>query len=105
MNSKQTAAVTRIQNWIGRNSIRFTGDANRYGKQITNLDVKDTDYGTVTVSLQVESLGLPENNLLRVIDHEFWLFFIGKRGAITARMYPKSLDQFKGRQYLGINIR
>ncbi len=70
----------------------------KYDDQISVFETDHTEYGTVWITLQTEMLGLPENNMLRVLSHEYWHVHIGKRGKIEAYSYPKSYEQFKGRK-------
>ena len=57
------------------------------------------------LSAETEMMGLGENNVLRALDHTYWHFFIGARGAVEALSYPKSYEQFKGRMAFGMNIK
>ena len=102
MNKAQQTAIARLRRFIEQQEIERR-PAN-YGAQITRWDVQPTDYGTLWVTAETELTGLPAGNLLRALDHTHYFVSIGKRGALTMKIGPKSLDQFEGRQFLGINI-
>jgi hypothetical protein len=76
------------------------------GETFTKFEVTPTgyDYG-FWVSAEVEMTGLGKNNVLRILSEEHWHVYIGPRGKIDAHSYPRSLEQFKGGEFLGINIK
>ena len=78
----------------------------KYGDQITKWELTAAGYNASWwLSVETELMNLPEGNLLRALDHEFWHLFIGARGRIEAHSYPKSLEQFKGQRVFGINFK
>lgn len=103
MNKSQTAAVERVRRLIQGGITQVS--AERYGRKITKFDVETTTYGTLWISVEVDDTALPDTNVLKFMDHEHWYISIGKRGAITAHSYPRSLEQFAGSSYCGINIK
>ena len=103
MNKSQTNAIERVRHLIQRNI--STSSAERYGQKITKFEVEPTTYGTLWVSVEVDDTALPDSNLLKFMDHAHWLISIGKRGGITAHTYPRSLEQFAGSNWCGINIK
>lgn len=103
MNESQKQAVESFRRFVEQQHI--TGRPAEYGAKITEWEVSATEYGTLWIKAQVELTGLPEGNLLRAIDHEHYFVSVGRRGALTMRMGPRSLRQFEGKQFLGINIR
>jgi len=76
-----------------------------YGAEITGLKIDDSHPGLLFASGEVQLLGLPEGNLLRAIARTHWLAQIGKRGKVTLLMYPKCLDQFKGKTFFGMAVK
>lgn len=102
MTKTQTEAIEFIKRTI---TDHLTAHAReKYGAQITKCEVKQSEYA-LWLSIETEYTTLPEDNVLRAVSHEFWFFELGKRGAITAHIYPKSLNQFKGRKAFGFNIK
>jgi hypothetical protein len=99
-NAMQQRAINHLRQTISRDF-----DDN-YGEDFVKFEVVETghDYG-FWVSAEVDMLDLPKGNLLRLLSHEFWHVYIGPRGKITAHSYPDSLKQFKGGEFLGINIK
>lgn len=98
----QSKAISRFKKFLEREIER---EAELYGAKITEWDVEATDHGTFWIKAQTEYTALPENNVLRALSHEFWHVSVGKRGSLTAWTYPKSLKQFKGKSFLGVNIK
>lgn len=83
------------------------GEPTGYGAQITKWEVRP-DYdgrGNVWISAEIELIGLPVNNCLRAVSHEWYYGNVGKRGAITLSGYPRSYAQFVGGKCRGFNIR
>lgn len=103
MNNSQKQAIARLRRHIESHEIRDS-QVEKYGTAIHSWEEQPTDYGTVWVRFQVEHLGLPETNALRVLDHDYWLVDIGKRGKITLHMGPDSLKQFKGKTFCGMHV-
>jgi hypothetical protein len=58
----------------------------------------------VSVNAVTDIPSLSEGSLLRYVDQQYWLVFIGKGGSITAKMYPDSYKQFKGRRKLAFGM-
>lgn len=75
-----------------------------YGDTVTVFNAEPTSYGTLWITARTEMVGLPEGNVLRCVSAEHWFVSVGKRGALTVKMGPKSLKQFKGRKFMGLNI-
>jgi hypothetical protein len=100
MNPSQTKAVARIHHHVTSN-LNTTPE---YGDQVTKWEVTETDYGHVMISAETEMMKLGEGNLLRALDHKFYLFFIGKHGKISMKMGPKSYKQFNGRKVFGFHV-
>lgn len=75
-------------------------------RTLTEWRVEPTGYkgGEVWVYAQLEHSNLPEGDLLRVLDHEYWMALVGKRGRITIVNCPKTLEQFQGQYFLGMKI-
>ena len=77
----------------------------KYDDTITQWELTAAGYdASWWLTIETELLGLSRGNLLRALDHDHWQIFIGPRGRINAHSYPKSYDQFKGRQAFGINF-
>ena len=85
----------------------FEKDLNeKYGEEITKFETKVNDYdGSLWLSVETEYMGLPETNLLRALDHDYWHFLIGRSGKMEAHSYPKSFEQFKGRKAFGFWVK
>jgi hypothetical protein len=93
MNAFEAAGVGYFKVWLGRSISAH--DAEHYGKAITQFNVKD-EGGIVWIHAEVELTTLPEGNLLKCLDHEWWFVQVGKRGALTAHQYPRHYAQFAG---------
>jgi hypothetical protein len=102
MTKSQQQAVERFRQFVIAQDI--TRRSPEYGADLTEWNVKATDYGTLWIKAQTELVGLPINNLLRALNHNYYFASVGRRGAITLKIGPKSLAQFEGGQFLGINI-
>jgi hypothetical protein len=100
MNKSQERAINAIRRHI-EDSLNTNPD---YGDEITRWEVTTTSYGCLWVTAENEMTKLPETNLLRIIDRQYWLFAIGKRGAITMKMGPNSYKQFNGRKAFGFHV-
>ncbi len=102
VSARQALAADRFRNHLNKSI--SANCAERYGKAISRFEVTATDYSHAWITAEIECLGLPESNLLRSVEHEFWTVKIGPRGALSAYQYPNSLEQFAGRKFMGINI-
>lgn len=106
MNKTQARAIELLRSRIQQ---RMSKDEREtYGKAITEWNVRDDELfpGSkkhfVAVSAKVEMTALPDGNLLKAIDRETWLAFIGERGKIELHMGPSSLCGIK--DYLGMHV-
>lgn len=97
----QDQAIGRFRSFLNNHQ----SGTDQYQREITEFKVTDTSYGIKWISAQQEITSLPKGNLLRALDHNYWHIEVGKRGALTAHAYPKSLEQFKGKKFFGINIK
>lgn len=97
MNKAQEYAIAKFRRHLEDNLKNLDGSI-PYGGQVTKFEVTPTDYGTFWISAETELTGLPENNLLRVLDHEYWFVHIGKHGAIVVRSSPRSYHQFNNKR-------
>ena len=102
MNKLQEEAIDRFQRYVMQHDV---DSAARFGAAITEWIVSETSYGTMWIKAQVDYLGLPENNLLRALSRTYYLVRVGRRGALTMKIGPKSLEQFEGGSFFGINIK
>ena len=74
-------------------------------EMVYTVEVMRTSYGTAWVAIRPDIPTLGEDNLLRNLERiETWHVHIGKRGKLEAWTYPKSLQQFAGKTWCGINI-
>jgi hypothetical protein len=71
-----------------------------YGDTVT-FEIQTTAFGQTWVTAKTDMVGLGEGNLLRAVAAQYWLARIGKRGAVTIKMAPKSFDQFQGKRAFG----
>jgi hypothetical protein len=75
-----------------------------YRDTLVEFSVTPTDYGTLWITAKTDMLGLDEGNLLRALDAQWWFVHVGKRGALTVKMAPKSFKQFNGRKAFNMNF-
>ncbi len=100
LNQKQQQAITRL-----KDVMTIHQGQTKYPLNLTRFEVTKSEYGDVMISAEMQHGDtVPENSLLRIVDRQFWVVFVGKRGALTAKIGPKSLQQFQGKKFLGINI-
>lgn len=98
----QRSAVLRFL----KNCIDDVIDRHREYDPVLHMRINAISCGRISVTAHVDLEGLGEGNLLRfIVSGERWHLFIGPRGGVEAVSYPKSIEQFKGRQFMGINIR
>jgi hypothetical protein len=101
MNKSQERAVTKVRRYVESEL-----SANpEYGDQITEWEVKEVTPGRYFITAQRDMTKLSEGNLLRFLEHTYYLFSIGRGGAVDMLMGPRSLEQFIGRRWCGMNIR
>jgi hypothetical protein len=103
MTNAQVKAIARFRRFMEQNQI---GDRAGHAKVISEWEVKETEWlVSITAKTDIPSLG--PNNLLRHVEKEFWLVFVGKNGGLTAKMYPDCFKQFKTKQRtaFGINFK
>ena len=103
----QERAIAKLQKTIAQNFSK--NEVEEYGAQITNLEVRcdklPSGSSTFTsVSVETEFTKLDSGNLLRALSHDYYLFFVGERGALELVSGPKSLAQFAGKKWMGWNI-
>lgn len=99
MTKSQERAVVRVRHFV-------EGELNKnpeYGDTVTGWEVTEHNFG-VCVAADKNMEKLPAGNLLRALERTHYLFFIGKRGAITMKMGPESFRQFNGRRAFNMNI-
>jgi hypothetical protein len=99
MNAAQQNAIAKFKSFL------TSRDNGNYSEgipvELTAFEPR-VDGGMVFVSAQTD-MG-KEGTMLRALSHEHWLLIVGKRGAVTVKMGPRSLKQFNGRKFLGMNI-
>lgn len=102
--TKQQRAIETFRAFLERSIRQHERDA--YGKQIVTFNVQSVahDSPMLKVVAEVECAGLPPNNLLRFLDHEFWLAFIGPRGGVTISMAPDAYKQFNGKRAFNMSF-
>ena len=103
MNKLQTKAVETFRKFLL--SDNNFGSNQEHPLELTEFSVKPTEYGTAWISAELEITSLPKTSLLRALDRQNWLVDVGKRGALTVHMGRKALEQFNGKQFLGMNIK
>ena len=103
MNKLQTKAVETFRKFLLSDD-NF-GGTQEHPLELTEFSVKPTEYGTAWISAELEITSLPKTNLLRALDRQNWFVDVGKRGALTVHMGRKALEQFNGKQFLGMNIK
>jgi hypothetical protein len=97
MNKAQEYAIAKFRRHLEGELKNLDGSV-PYGGQVTKFEVTPTDYGTFWISADTELTGLPENNLLRALEHNHWCVSIGKRGAIVVHSSPRSYHQFNNKR-------
>ena len=93
---QQLSAINNIQREL--NERISQNNRNTYGSRVEVTTSIDREYFW-HFTCEIVYAGLPETNLLRAIAHEYFTFFIGKRGRIDVRIAPKSFQQFRGKKY------
>lgn len=95
LNKSQTEAIEYIKRFMKN---RMSG---KFDHSLSfNIQMVE---GSLWVQTSFEQ-GKP-GTLLHALSDESYNLKIGKRGKITAISYPKSLDQFKNKTFLGIHIK
>lgn len=102
MTASQQRAIDHLKYQITRRCSNHCDDE-AIQPVLTRFEVDEAEWG-ISVIAEAERTGLPEGNLLRVLDHEYWMALIGKRGKITLKMGPDALKQFKGDTYFGMHV-
>jgi hypothetical protein len=107
MNKRQERAIESFRNFLQRSLTRYDGTV-PYGGEITKFEVKaePLTYGPgemVFVSAETELTGLAPGNLLRALDHTWWLIKVGDRGAIDILSGPRHYSGRYGRRVEGFN--
>jgi len=98
INKSQQFAIDRIKYHLEDNR----GHLAEHPLVMTEFKVTELGAGgRLSVTAQRDITSLPKGNLLRFLDHEYWHFFVGRRGGIEAISYPKSYKQFKGKRAFG----
>jgi hypothetical protein len=106
MTPRQQAAVEQFRRFLEKYQAPRRDDRPAFQKEIVEFRVEETEH-LVSITAKIDMPQLSENNLLRFYEGEYWLVFIGPRGSLTAKMYPKSFNQFKTaqRKAFGINFK
>jgi hypothetical protein len=106
LNKRQQNAVARLRRMFDDSAARANAVASSEAtKQAVEFAVKDSSAGSgawVSVDIVYPNA---KGTLLSAIGSEHWFIAVGERGALTAYSYPKSVEQFAGRQWMGINIK
>lgn len=101
MNKSQQAAVDYFRRHLEDHIRDYQRE--QYGRAITKFKTEPTDYdNSFWLSAEVEDTALPDNNLLKALDHEWWHVSIGPRGRISVWSCPNSFKQFKNRYAFGM---
>mgnify|MGYP003677835436 CR=1 FL=1 len=103
LNPSQLIALKRIKEFMlpSDDSEHFPDTP----QEIHSVTICELYAGVFSLAGQVERLALPETNLLRAIDHGYYHFFIGKRGAVTVKSAPSSYDQFNNKRAFGFTFK
>lgn len=99
MNTSQTKSIDSLRQVL----TDLDNSSTQWKHTITEFEVRE-DRGLVAVRAQRERTSLPKENLLRALDHEYWLVLVGVRGALTVKMGPRSFRQFNGRKAFGMRF-
>ena len=106
MNKSQESAIKYFKEEIIEmriNSLNsHQGDPSRLCK-VERFEVEPTEYGTFWVSAEVAAGEV--GSMLHAVTSERWFVEVGKRGALNAHSFPKSLEDYKGRSWCGVNIK
>jgi len=98
-NAAQARAIEGFKAFMERQISRVPA----YGDTVS-FEIQTTAFGQTWVTAKTDMKGLGEGNLLRAVSGQYWLALIGKRGAVTIRMAPKSFDQFNGKRAFGYSF-
>lgn len=101
MSKTQERAIRKFRRFLEANQI---GQVNGHDKVISKWEVKEKSAKTVMISAWIDAPTLGEGNLVRALEREFWLVFVGPRGSLTASSYPKSFNQFRNKKRTGFGI-
>ncbi|CAB4152022.1 hypothetical protein UFOVP938_60 [uncultured Caudovirales phage] len=103
MNKSQTKAIETFRKFLLSDD-NFGGTKD-HPLELTEFSVKPTEYGTAWISAELEITSLPKTSLLRALDRQSWFVEVGKLGCLTVHIGRKSLEQFKGKKFFGMNIK
>ena len=101
MNKYQVNAIARIKRFM----ISDYEHCEEAPLEMHSVTIKEYHKGHFAFAGQMERLALPKGNLLRAIDHGYYHFFIGKRGAVTVKNAPSSYNQFNNKRAFGFTFK
>jgi hypothetical protein len=106
MTPRQQKAIEQFKRFLQYHETAKRETRPEWQKEIVEFTVNETEW-TVSVTARIDVPGLPTSNMLRFLESQYWLVFIGPRGGLTAKMYPKQYNQFKAQQKpaFGINFK
>lgn len=95
LTNMQEKARARFQQFLERKAIESQSGP---VSPLVISKFETVDYhGMIWIRAELDRAGLPENNVLRFLDHQHWHVLIGPRGGIEVKDAPKEYRQFKGR--------
>jgi hypothetical protein len=101
MTKSQTKAIAYFKDFLtSYGNDRIDGTKSSIPVTLDEFEVTTSEWGLVSVKA-IRNQG-PEGTMLRVLSNEYWLAFIGERGAITIKMAPRHFWN-KGRHF-GMNF-
>ena len=101
MNRSQEKAIETFKRHLNEDNARISNNT-----VTTEFTVEPTEYGVLWIKARQEANeSVPANSLLRLLQRTTWMVQVGRRGALTIHMGPKSLAQFAGKSWLGFNIK
>lgn len=103
MNKAQENAIKTFRRFLDYHEAARRTDRPEWQKEIVEFTVEETEH-LLSITAKIDCPNLSEGNYLRFLESQYWLVFIGKRGGITAKMYPKSYDQFRAKQKVAFGI-
>lgn len=90
MHKSQQRAVEFFKAFMGRQ----LNTNPEYGDTLVEFKVEETSYGTAWITARTEMTKLDPGDLLRALGAQHWFVSVGKHGALTVKMCPKSFHQF-----------